>query len=449
MRNSDGQRYFFARVSTFILLFLLPFFAIGEAQTLIYSGNVDGELEPCGCSAEGDFGGIRRQVTAIDDLRKQQPNLALISTGGWLGAFTAHEKLTSEYIVKGVAKMGYDAVGVQWSDLSFGTEFVATDTIPWVVSNWRGQEFSPQKRFKRGNQQFAFFSWLDPQQSPFQHLADRQEESNVVKLVDAIGAAKRDKILTLVSTTLPLQEAQRLLPMESIDILFVRAAYEKFSAPQRQGKTLVLQPGSRGMRLGRLDFEVAVDGSIGEFKHQVIDLPKTIADSPRMEAWYTEYNEHVKAAYVEETKLRKAQASGESLYVGEEVCQGCHAQEYAVWQKSRHSQALESLRRVNKAFDPNCIACHTVGFRSPGGFIDDEVTSHLSNVQCESCHGAGKAHVASNGASKLSAVVAVKGQVCGQCHNQKHSPAFNFERYWPKIAHGRNASIESSVGLKE
>ena len=425
-----------------ISLLSLPFMSYGKNLTLVYSGNVDGELEPCGCSAEGDFGGIRRQVTAIDALRKRHPNLALISTGGWIGGFSAHEKLTGDFILKAVAAIGYDAVGVQWSDLSYGTEFITPHSISWVATNWRSREFLPVKRFRRNDQDMAFFSWLDPEQSPFKHLADRQEDSNVTKMVEALRAAKRDKVLTLVSTTLPLPEAQRLLPMELIDILFVRAAYEKFAVPQRQGKTVVLQPGSRGMRLGQLDFSLAADGSIGEFQHQVIDLPKTVADSPRMEDWYTDYNERVKAAFVEETKLRKAQASGDSEYMGEQVCQACHVEQYSIWQQSRHSQALESLRRVNKTFDPDCIACHTVGFRAPGGYIDDEVTAHLTNVQCESCHGPGRAHVASNGATKISVKSAAKGQVCAQCHNQKHSPAFDFERYWPKIAHGRSVSIK-------
>lgn len=431
----------FHSVLLYILLFFIPFIANSENLTLVYSGNVDGELEPCGCSAEGDFGGILRQVTAIDDLRKQQPNLVLVSTGGWVGGFSAHEKLAGEYILKGVAALGFDAVGVQWTDLSYGADFVTPHAVPWVSSNWRGREFLPVKRFKRGNHDIAFFSWLDPTQSPFQHLADRKEESSAAHLGEVLRAAKREKALTIVATTLPLQDAQRLLPLEAIDILLVRAAYEKFALPQRSGKTLVLQPGSRGMRLGRLDVTLDAQSSVTDFQHQIIELAKTVPNSQRMEAWYAEYNERVKVAYLAETALRKAQASGESPYVGEQACQACHVQEHAIWQQSRHGQALESLRRVNKTFDPDCIICHTVGFRTAGGYIDDEVTTHLSNVQCESCHGPGKAHVASNGAAKFSAKSVTKESVCAQCHNQKHSPAFDVERYWPKIEHGRRLGL--------
>src|SRR3569832_2391767 len=53
-----------------------------ERVTLIYSGNVDGELEPCGCSPEGDLGGVRRTATLLDHLRAEQTNLFAGSAGG-------------------------------------------------------------------------------------------------------------------------------------------------------------------------------------------------------------------------------------------------------------------------------------------------------------------------------------------------------------------------------
>ncbi len=49
-----------------------------HSMTLIYSGNLDGELEPCGCTAEGDLGGIKRRVTMIDRLREKVPDLFLV-----------------------------------------------------------------------------------------------------------------------------------------------------------------------------------------------------------------------------------------------------------------------------------------------------------------------------------------------------------------------------------
>ena len=59
-----------------------------ENVTIVYSGNLRGELEPCGCTSEGDLGGIRRHASAVDRLRKERPNLFLVSSGGLLSGKT-------------------------------------------------------------------------------------------------------------------------------------------------------------------------------------------------------------------------------------------------------------------------------------------------------------------------------------------------------------------------
>ena len=110
--------------------FAMPGQAVAaQAATLIYSGNLDGELEPCGCTAEGDLGGIRRRATMIQSLRKQHPDLFLVSAGGLLSGFAANGRLTNEYILKGFAVMDYDAVGLQWDDLQYGAEFLQTSLL--------------------------------------------------------------------------------------------------------------------------------------------------------------------------------------------------------------------------------------------------------------------------------------------------------------------------------
>ena len=71
-----------------------------------------------------------------------------------------------------------------------------------------------------------------------------------------------------------------------------------------------------------------------------------------------------------------------------------------------------------------------------GGFIDPDTTPSLMNVQCESCHGAARKHVESGGIKPVANANWPSIRMCEQCHTQPHSPGFNFETYWPKIAHG-------------
>jgi hypothetical protein len=238
----------------------------------------------------------------------------------------------------------------------------------------------------------------------------------------------------VVSTTLSSQQFAEQVGLDNIDVLIEKAAYEVYGKARREQQTLVVQPGSRGMRLGRLDLTLK-DGRIAGWTHSVLPMPESMPDAPQLQAWYDEYNGRVKAAYLQRVETKKKLQSGQSPFVGEQMCQTCHEKQHEVWNGSQHAIAYEDLEDVNKAFDPACIQCHTVGFEKPGGFIDMNVTGHLLGVQCESCHGAGRAHVESAGAKALPNAGWPRKKICAQCHTQPHSPGFDFGRYWPKIAH--------------
>ena len=410
--------------------------AAASPLTLIYSGNLDGELEPCGCSEAGNLGGLQRRATLLDQLRREDPQMLVISSGGLLHVEGAGDRLKSEYILSGFRQLEYDAVGVQWGDLAFGPEFILGAGLPWVASNWQDGQMVKSRRISRGGVRIAFFSWLDPAVSPLRQMKGERRlvNDNVARLHEALRRAKADGAITILATQLPEQQAARQLGLQDVDILIQRAAYEVYGEPHKLGETLVLQPGSRGMRLGQLDLRV-VDGRIVDWTHKVLPMPDSIADAPRMADWYAAYNAAVKAAYLKRVELRKQQKSGQSPYVGEEVCQTCHQAEHEVWAASDHAMAYDDLEAVGKSFDPECIHCHVVGFDQPGGFVDMSITGHLMGVQCESCHGAGRAHVEAQGKAPLPNSDWDREKICAQCHTQPHSPGFVFDKYWPKIRH--------------
>ena len=126
-------------------------------------------------------------------------------------------------------------------------------------------------------------------------------------------------------------------------------------------------------------------------------------------------------------------------------------------------------------FDPECVKCHTVGFKYQSGYEDEKKTPHLKHVGCESCHGPGSGHVAAPKAAnflklmspwkanpgdklpqellkKLAEVKAIdRGKIainpaqqmminavarmCVDCHDPDNDPNFVLETYWPKVNH--------------
>jgi len=330
--------------------------AASTAATIIYSGNLDGELEPCGCSEAGDLGGILRRASKIEELRKQQPALFLISSGSLLANASPRDRLKSEYILKGIATMKYDAIGLQWRDLAYGVDFLDVIPLPWVVTNWnKNDTFSPWRHVKHGDVELAFFTWLDPEGSPFRQMKGDHNpvSSDTTPLRKALQEAKQKGMVTVLTIPLSLEQATKRVTLDAIDILIVKSAYEEYGKPRQQGKTLVLQPGSRGMRLGQVDLKIDDNGNIVSWQHEVIPLPESIPDAPSLKAWYDEYNAKVKTAYLASVEQRKQQQSGKSPYTGSEACQNCHEKAWETWSKSLHASAFERLEEVGKSFDPD------------------------------------------------------------------------------------------------
>jgi len=382
-----------------LLLLLLAVEWVAAESTspfvLVYSSNLDGELEPCGCSEFGNQGGLKRRASVIADLRKKHQDLFLVSGGGLLASHTANDKLISQFILKGFALLDYDAVAVQFNDLAYGLDFsLQVKKFPWVLSNSEQGYFAQEQLFERNEKKLAVFSWFNvdsiPPAVPLQEALSLSQST--VAFDERLQKAKNKGYITFVTTTMPWSAVQNKLPLDNVDIVLVKSAYEEYGEPFMENGTLVLQAGSRGMRLGQVNLTIN-NARIVSYKHQIRPMPPAVPDAASMQAWYDAYNAEVKAAYQKSVALRKARRSGEAAYVGANACKKCHIDEYKIWRSSRHAKAYGSLSRVNKAFDPSCIGCHTVGFTKEGGFIDSDVTAHLKQVQCEACHGVGQAHV--------------------------------------------------------
>ncbi len=408
--------------------------------TLVYSGNLNGELEPCGCSESGNLGGIKRRSKMLKQLRSDNKDLVLISSGGLIASEASQDLIKAEFILQGMQTLSYDAIAVQWRDLAYGAEFVQHNGLPWVASNWLAGGFQAQGVIKRAGASLAVFTWLNPDKSPTAEMTGAKPlvHDDVARLQQQLVQARTQGMTTILSTDWPLAKVQKVFDLKAVDILFVRSGHEVFAEPVQQGATLVLQPGSRGMRLGKVTLQIKPQGGIAAWSdHQVIELPEKVGDDPTLADWYQAYNDRVKVEYEKRVAARKARESGQSPFAGAEACKSCHDKAYQAWQESLHAGAYGKLENVDKAFDPECLQCHTVGFNADGGFIDMAITPHLLNVQCENCHGAAAQHAASGGTKATEHKGWDKAKVCNQCHVHDHSPDFDLNKYWPRIQHGR------------
>ena len=148
-------------------------------------------------------------------------------------------------------------------------------------------------------------------------------------------------------------------------------------------------------------------------------------------AWYR----HAEAGRFQQAGREREKDLKNSPFAGAEACRTCHAVAFSQWQKSAHAGALVTLEKKQLHENAECVSCHVVGWHDKGGFVSRQASPWLAGVQCENCHGPRRRHVADPLASTKGALRGSAAGACAACHNATHSPTFDFDSFWKRIAH--------------
>ncbi|MFT4579218.1 MAG: 2',3'-cyclic-nucleotide 2'-phosphodiesterase (5'-nucleotidase family) [Nitrospinales bacterium] len=416
----------------------LPSPVAAETQKLlvVYTGNLLAELKPCGCAKEEDQGGIERRMQYLNDIRKNKPNLLLVDTGDHFKEPTRQGKLKAKTLMTATEKMGYDAVALGERDLVYGSKFLRSHSIPFIASNIALQNFPLQKKrikkFSNGLN-VAVLAVVDPDLFYLKNHAGLNIADPEQTLSQEIVEIQKTADIVILLTHMKKEKALKYLDKDGVDIVInghiTNEADTVDMKPVYKAEKIFVQASPRGQKMGELHITLDEMGKI-TFEQRMVKLDSSINKDPEMLKLYESYNNEVEAMFFE-SLAAKRNKDKVSIYAGDTVCKTCHSIAHDKWSSSRHGRAYETLRKINKAFDPECLVCHVVGYNTAGGFISELDTPELKNVQCEVCHGAGKKHASApapgfgNNAHKA----------CKRCHVKNHSPRFNFTQYWPKIKH--------------
>jgi predicted CXXCH cytochrome family protein len=120
------------------------------------------------------------------------------------------------------------------------------------------------------------------------------------------------------------------------------------------------------------------------------------------------------------------------------VCGSCHVGRQAEWTETGHADAWEGLQSSGSAQE-FCETCHTTNSRGnvmsePAGY-DITMEARYHDVQCESCHGPGVAHLQLPDVNRPQAPLSAGSDLslgCGECHQGTHHP---FVNEWEQSKH--------------
>jgi len=451
-------------------------------------GELRGYLEPCGCDPSTDLGGLRRISAAVSRERALRPELLVFDLGNNLAvpAVEPTERVTLKlpFMIEGIGRLAPSSSLLNVNEIaqlsaltaairerqlakpmSDGTSIADTTVPNYVISNARPGKIPVEvARDAVMGERFTVvgYVWrdelsqtLDPVTKPavLAHLRRLLlAQANAFRVVLFSGpdahleiirrAGISDLIISASTSDLTVQPgtAERSLPGRLIRL------------SDRLGTVRMVPLGGQGfIRGGR--------AAAGEARplSEIMSGPSVVRTTPAMsaqtpaismagvtETWLdrshggdTEleglFNRYKSAAtdqFAASVRLRTMQLE-ETKFAGSAACAACHADAHKKWQSSAHAVAYDILITKGRHTDPECVSCHVLGSKDPGGFVSKDVSPQFAHVQCENCHGPRLDHTRN---PTIKSTVNAR-EVCKSCHYDPHSPKFDYATYWKQIEH--------------
>ena len=449
------QRIFTA---LFLCCLFFPNLSLADNPLLIFSGDLRGEIQPCGCAEEGDMGGLPRRLTYFKQQQSQHANLFYLDLGNNFPEPSGQGDLKIKLIQSSLKKLRPQAVLVGPNEWQNGLH-VLDPEIPYLLSNQ-----SPKLNFltsktihQAGRQTIHVTGYLSPELVYFNQNEQPQiltVNPELISRWETEFAEEKAAVRILLFRGNAL-ELKKFEDSALFDLIVVGSTNDdELQQVMKMRTSSAVFPMIPTKGQGLLSGYLSASGKLIPNNNETVTaelsltwLRGSFQDAPELAEIFSNYDAAVKELFFSNLDRMEKQRL-ESPFVGNQVCAACHAEIVTIWQKSRHAHAFATLEKKGKHFDPECLACHVVGlnpweapenasaadrnFEGGTGFLSPQTTPHLKNVQCENCHGPARAHLKNN---KIKPANNDPKMVCVICHQGSHSPVFNFETYWPKIKH--------------
>jgi hypothetical protein len=458
------------------------------ALALVFSGELDGYLEPCGCAGlDNQLGGLKRRHTLIKQLAADGWPLVLLDMGGMTKRTGVQTEIKYRYALESFVEMGYQAVGLGANELK-----LSTDSLAYALGNVDPAK-SPIVSANVGI--YGFDAAGDLGSARFRVIEAGGKRIGVTSVLGARHAAvvKNNADIECLSPAEALAEMAPQLAAENCDlqVLLVHGdpqeaatlsrAFPQFTVvattggaeePPRNLKLIegsgaaIIEAGHKGMYVSVLAFFDDPDPAKRN-RYQRVPLDTRFAESREMQAKLVAYQNELKTMTLGGLGLAGV-AHPDGEFAGSESCAGCHTAAWEVFENTPHYHATDTLVQLDppRHFDPECLSCHVTGWNPQEyfpyltGYEGLESTPLMVQNGCENCHGPAAAHVAAeNGEVEVTEeeraaladalrmeVVPNEGNQEGQefgdvvkncmlCHDLDNSPDFDFQAYWPKVKH--------------
>jgi len=367
----------------------------------------------------------------------------------------------------GFKLLGYDAVGLADRDLRFGLAYLRSQIkrtqLPMVCANLYDKRtkttaLTPYVIKNIGNVKVGVLGLMSDKVDlgPARDSLAVQEPQMVAKRLIPEMRKKGAQVVVLLSQLGKVESEDLVTAVDGIDAVIVGRNVPMIQKGRLIKNTVACYGGEQGQYVGRTVITLGAGNKVVSSDNETFMLGPEVGEKPEIAAlvkdFEDKFNEKMRKVQMEAAAKQAAKQAAETpdRFVGTEVCQRCHTAEFAQWETTKHSKAWETLVEAKKDANTDCIPCHVVGYKKPGGYQGQgagTVEAKMVDVGCENCHGMGTQHEAFASNPKK-----VGEATCLVCHTPDNSDGFNYATYLPHVIHdfkGTLPELPKHGGMKK
>lgn len=353
-----------------------------ENLSIIFSHNINGELEPCGCRHH-PLGGIS-QLAGFFKFNSQKNINFYIDIGD---TFFANSKIpnsleksfkySANSLAKNLSNLGLKYMVPGDQDFAAGINFLdelgKKNKISFLISNLKNNiKLKHQKigKLKVFNKEFIFIGLVSPDlmnqnkslfEDPFVVFQNLMKENPSFK----------DKNVMVLSHMGMDQDIRLAKKFPFIKWIIGAHSQSFLKEAQVVGSTRIVQVLSRNHYLGKINIPV---NPKAETQYELVEMrqkwEKELTPNPYIEA--------VQLYRTELNKIQKSEQENLMVYQNDKTvyklstassCIECHKEQGKFWQKTAHALAYQTLRKKKAELNPSCVGCHSLGYQQENGFI--------------------------------------------------------------------------------
>ncbi|MBI1987688.1 MAG: metallophosphatase [Nitrospinae bacterium] len=255
--------------------------------TILYTNDVQGNLDPCGCAKE-QLGDISTRAAILRSLRAREKNAIVVDSGDAFSdesLFNTFDRARRELIVEAMGYMGYDYLNVGDTELGFDLpvlkEIQAKAPFKLLSSNIldrtrREPVFSPYALHPVEGLKVALIGLVTdrpPKRLPPEHLRELLFADPIIAAQGYVSALRDQSDLVVVVAHLGLEREKELArAVPQIDVIIGGHGGQLLQTPLKVGKTLILEGGDQGQYVGKLSLKLNQAKEVVSYEHELVPV---------------------------------------------------------------------------------------------------------------------------------------------------------------------------------